>query len=334
MNWQSLWKSKREKDLRQTLVIPFIVLLLSFPVGILAGAVSQLNELFCGDKDDKIHWDLYCKHESYHPLVTAWMPALVVAIWQNIAMPNALYYLVQASCGCDSFSQVERRIGHLFFTWDTANIFLGAMLGGSVFYKVNAAVKRPQDLIDLLGVSVPASSNFFVNYVTLRTFFLLPYRLLVPHTGIWYYVCILGGKLGLANTPRDRALLWASRSVRYGREYGSLLLIFLISIAYSVVSPIILPITLAFFLLAWLIWRYQMLYVFVRKYESGGRMWPLMVNRMIFILWIFQLFTCCVFITKEAYWQAAILWISIPIILRRFHKYVGDCESGIKCVRS
>lgn len=236
-------------------------------------------------------------------------------------MPNALYYLVQASCGCDSLSQLERRIAHLFFYWDTGNIFLGAMLGGSVFYNINDAVKRPQDLVELLGMAVPASSNFFVNYVTLRAFFLLPYRLLLPHPGIWYYVVILGGRIGFANTPRDRALLWGPRSVRYGREYGSLLLMFLISIAYSVVSPIILPITLAYFMLAWLVWRYQMLYVFVRKYESGGRMWPLMVTRLVFILWIFQMFTSCVFLTKEAYWQAAILWISVPIILRRFNQY-------------
>eukprot|EP00210_Caulerpa_lentillifera_P008317 g7936.t1 len=327
MNWQSLWKSKSEKDLRQILVIPFIVSLISFPLGIFAGALSRLDNFFCDNSSDETHWDAYCSLGSTKSLITAWLPALLVSIWQNVVMPNALYYLVQASCGCDSLSQLERRIAHLLFWWDTGNIFFGAMLGGSVFYKINAAVNRPQDIVELLGVSVPASSNFFVNYVTLRAFFLLPYRLLIPHMGIWYYVFTLGGSFGFGNTARDRAILWAPRSVRYGREYGSLLLMFLISIAYSIVSPVILPITFAFFCLAWLIWRYQMLYVFVRKYESGGRMWPLMVNRLIFILWIFQIFTSCVLATKEAYWQAAILWVSVPIILRRFQMY---CTSRLK----
>eukprot|EP00210_Caulerpa_lentillifera_P005734 g5482.t1 len=324
MNWQALWKSKGEKEFRQIIVIPFIVLLCSFPLGIFAGALSQLSEFLCAHPENCMHWKQYCDEPSYHNLITAWLPALIVSIWQNIMMPNGLYYLVQASCGCTSLSRFERRIGHLFFLWNAGNIFLGAMLGGSVLYNINDAVKKPQNLMELLGTAVPASSNFFVNYMTLRAFFLLPYSLLVPHPGIWYYLCILGGLLGFANTPRDRALLWAPRSVRYGREYGNLLFIFLISIAYSVIAPIILPITLVYFMLAWLIWRYQMLYVFVRKYESGGCMWPSMVTRLVFILWIFQAFTSCVFLTKKAYWQAAILWITVPIILKRFKQHCTD----------
>ena len=145
------------------------------------------------------------------------------------------------------------------------------------------------------------------------------------------------GFMHFARTPRDRARLWAPRSVRYGREYGLVLLMFMITLGYSVISPIIVPIALIYFLMAWLVWRYtslqhwnclndwcsccryQILYVYVRKYESGARMWPLFVKRTIFSLWLFQFLTSCVLLTKEAYWQAALLWVTVPVILHRFN---------------
>ena len=45
-------------------------------------------------------------------------------------------------------------------------------------------------------------------------------------------------------------------------------------LAYCIISPIILPFGLLYFLGLWMVWRYQQLYVYQRQYESGGQMWP------------------------------------------------------------
>lgn len=72
-------------------------------------------------------------------------------------------------------------------------------------------------------------------------------------------------------SAREKAQQGASRSPRYGFEYGQIMLMYLIGLAFCVISPLVLPFTLAYFMGAWLFWRYQMLYVLVRKYESGER---------------------------------------------------------------
>lgn len=69
-------------------------------------------------------------------------------------------------------------------------------------------------------------------------------------------------------------------SPRYGFEVGMVLLIFLIAFAFAVVSPILLPMALVFFAMAWLFWRWALLYVYVRKYEGGGTMWPFIFARV------------------------------------------------------
>ena len=69
------------------------------------------------------------------------------------------------------------------------------------------------------------------------------------------------------------------------------MLIYLVGLVYSATSPLIMPFTLLFSIAAWIFWRYNMLYVSERCYESGGRIWELTFQCMMWILFIAELFT-------------------------------------------
>lgn len=104
-------------------------------------------------------------------------------------------------------------------------------------------------------------------------------------------------------SARERAEAQAGRSPRYGFEYGQLMLMFLIGLAFCVISPLVLPFTLAFFLGAWMFWRYQALYVLVRKYESGataGLYVTCMVLRVLWVMWC----AWCKYRCSSASWDA------------------------------
>ena len=83
---------------------------------------------------------------------------------------------------------LDLRIGALFFYWDVFNAFLGAMLGGTILYQLDDAVHNPSRIPILIGVSMPISSNFFINYIVMRAFFLMPYQLLFPHPNWWKFL--------------------------------------------------------------------------------------------------------------------------------------------------
>jgi len=147
-----------------------------------------LDYYFCENEESDHYWDWYCSHRLYQRMLTGWLPPILVSLWQNMIMPNGLYYLVQATARCASFSQLEMSIADKFFLWDVLNIYLGGMLGGSILNHIDAIVKKPADAVHIIGKALPVSSNFFVNYVTLRAFFLAPLQLLIPHGGVWQFL--------------------------------------------------------------------------------------------------------------------------------------------------
>ena len=61
--------------------------------------------------------------------------------------------------------------------------------------------------------------------------------------------------------------------MRYAFEVGGLCSTFLIGLSFAVVSPIVTLGALCCFCMGWVLWRYSVLYIFIRKYESGGMLW-------------------------------------------------------------
>lgn len=105
INWQALWKTWMEKDIRSVLVFPALVFLLLLPIGAIMGAMSRINDFLCSDTQSGWYWESYCattvdengtdKHSMIRVLATGWLPPIMVAIWQNVIMPKSLYYLAQ-----------------------------------------------------------------------------------------------------------------------------------------------------------------------------------------------------------------------------------------------
>lgn len=63
-----------------------------------------------------------------------------------------------------------------------------------------------------------------------------------------------------AKTPHDKAMESPPRNIRLGREIGTTIMCVVVaSSGYAVVSPLILPFALLFFLMIWAVYRYQMM---------------------------------------------------------------------------
>jgi hypothetical protein len=75
------------------------------------------------------------------------------------------------------------------------------------------------------------------------------------------------------------------------RSYGTLLFSFMISSQYSLVAPIVTPFAAMFFGFAYLVLKYQMLYVYETKVESGGSWFPRVFNFICTGIGLFQFAT-------------------------------------------
>lgn len=59
----------------------------------------------------------------------------------------------------------------------------------------------------------------------------------------------------------------------YGWIYPQLMMVLMIMTAYAVISPLLMPLCGLFFYVTYVMYKYQLLYVYINEYQSGGFMW-------------------------------------------------------------
>jgi hypothetical protein len=251
--------------------------------------------------------------------MTGVVPPLVLTFWQGIVVPRWFYYWTQAERRSTSFTALDQRILNIFYWWSVFSVFLGAMLGGSIFSQFRVALQDPGKIASIIGTALPTSSNFFINYIIVQALAIQPFRFMFPHMGIFPWIF---RACGLCKPPTKRVeidRLWP-HSARGSKEVAFMILVFIIGLAYAAASPIILPVTLLYFIISWAFWRYAVLYFFERCYESGGRLFEGIFSQLVFTLFIFEAFTAAVFFANSAWYQGSIVLITLTIYLYQFHK--------------
>jgi len=126
-----------------------------------------------------------------------------------------------------------------------------------------------------------------MNYVILQGFLCLPLQLINPGSFILNIALRL---LKFCKTPREfsNASDPVIISLNYGYHYTIPLLIFVIALTYSCIAPLILIFGCFYFIIAYIVYKYQFLYIHYPKYETYGRYAPMLVNRCMAGLVIFQ----------------------------------------------
>merc|ERR1712199_142135 len=195
---------------------------------------------------------------------------------------GVFYIAALVECVAFSLSGVDKRITSLYFYWDFFNIFLGSVLGAGLFTLFGQAVGLDdlRDVLEAIGQGITSSATFLTNYVLLRAFCLVPFKLLFPHPGILGYL------------------------LSFVRGSGTSLLMCLIGVVYSAPSPITVGVVAVYFLGMVVVARHHLIYVYSRNYESGGELWPVLFDRLIIILGSFAIFTSCQLLTMQAWFQA------------------------------
>ncbi|CAG9467171.1 unnamed protein product [Pedinophyceae sp. YPF-701] len=329
VNWQSLWATPRQRYWRWLLTRPLLFLLAAAPVGLVAGAAAELDTAVCSDPGNWAYVPGYCSSQDsmLRNVFTAVVPALLVVLYQSWILPNTVYYLTMIQCTSVSLSGVDRRILSFNFYWGIFNVFVGGLLGSTILQQVERLVEDPGRIVTLAGTALPASSNFFLSFIAMRSLLLVPLSLPLPVMGlIGYFFCGCGrpvfwGWCGPL-TARDRQRKEKPRTCRYGWQLGIHLLVLLVACVYAIPSPIVLPFCLLYFVLKWMITRYHVLYYYLRAYESGGAYWPYLMSRVMIIMGVAIGFLSAVLVTSRAYIPAALLWPLVAVLYNR-HRQIA-----------
>ncbi|KAF9173666.1 hypothetical protein BGX20_002502 [Mortierella sp. AD010] len=291
--WDNLDLPPSELQVRTVVINVIVFFLVFFGAGPVSAFSSFLN-LATLSKIFPLFSRLAGKNPLIKSLIQGFLPTVGVIIFLAL-VPRVLIALCQRQ-GIRSHSEIAQSLYHKYFGFILFNIVLVFTVVGTLAQAANKVYHNIGELTLLLAVSLPRVAPFFVNYTILRGIGMFPLQLL--QIADLFRLII---QRYTAKTPRDYAEARAPPELPYGVVYANTTLIFVIILIYSCMKPMILIFGVIYFALAYLVFKYQLLYVYFHPYESGGQMWPMVYSRMTLGLLIFQLTMLGFFMLNHAY---------------------------------
>ena len=286
--WKNTYLSRNVRMVRSWTIMAFI----GFLTILWTAIVAPLAGLLSIEVIEKVLPGLAAAledREILRSLVQTGLPTLLFSLLA-LAVPY-LYDWLANQQGMTAQGDVEMSVISKNFFFIFFNLFIVFTIWGSA----TTVYDFWQDLRDIFkdtaGITYAVAkaleqlSPFYVNLIVLQGLGLMPFRLLELGS-----VAVYPFYLFTAITPRDYAELSVPPIFSYGFYLPQTMLIFIICIVYSVLpaSWMITLFGLVYFLIGGFIYKYQLLYAMEHRQHSTGRAWPMICNRIITGLILFQ----------------------------------------------
>ena len=298
MNWDNLMLPQWAHVLRRSIGFVLVVILILFwtvPTTV-TSTVASLTSL--AEKLPSVKIFLDSLSPGARGFVQGVIPVLLLNMFL-LLLPIILRAIGRFQ-GLISQSKIAMMVFVNLFVFQTVNTFFVFIISGSLLDSLSRLIQKPTELPTLLAQSLPSQANFFVNYVALQTFASHSLEL----TRMVDLILITFRLKFLAKTARERLNAWRPTRVEYEVLYSKNLLIFLVGISFSILSPIIVPFVVLYFAFAYVVWSYQLLHVYIPEFENGGKFWPQVFHRIMVATIVFQLLMVGVLLLKKM-WTAS-----------------------------
>ncbi|KAF9009177.1 DUF221-domain-containing protein [Hymenopellis radicata] len=300
--WANMTPSTAHIRTRDALVLGAMALLFFFwlfPITALASLLSY-------DEIKRVlPWlgRLIDRNSKVQAIVQNSLPS-VAMITLNALLPFLLEALTYLQ-GYRARSWVEYSLLKKYFLFLLVNVVFIFLLATTYWQLVRDLANFPAKIPEKLAKALQSGKarNFFLSYVILQGLGIMPLQLL--NLGI--IVPRLVMRLFVTRTPRDFAELNAPPMINYGVVYPQAILIFTITILYSVVQPLIVIFGAVYFGVAYVVYKYKLLFVFYKPYESQGQAWPLTFVRLIWGVVIFLVFMTGFFVLSKSFVLSSLL---------------------------
>ncbi|KAI8822106.1 uncharacterized protein EV422DRAFT_417220 [Fimicolochytrium jonesii] len=273
------------KMLRSVFVTGTLVLLVFFSTLI----VSTITALISLDTFPNLKDFLKELGPGWTQFIQGVIPAVVTATWTS-SLPAVLILLAQVQ-GLEAQSWIDASVLSKYFFYQIWNILFVQTVATKIWQTRYDIIRHgPGEIIDILGSLVPSGSSVQINYVMLLATAAYPAQLLLvgPLILTWLYRALSWRQ----STPRqisDAYYPSVLTSINYGIVYAVPILVFCVGITYAPVAPLILPFCALFYIIAYFVYKYILLYVNIPRYETGGKHAPQAVRRSLAGIFIMQL---------------------------------------------
>ncbi|XP_035548986.1 CSC1-like protein RXW8 isoform X1 [Juglans regia] len=250
------------------------------------------------------------KKKFMNQVVTGYLPSVILILALYTVPPTMMVFSAVEGSISRSGRKRSACCKVLYFTiWNVffVNIFTGSVISQLSFF---SSVK---DIPAQLAKAVPRQASFFMTYVLTSGWASLSCEVMQ----FLALFCNLVKRFVLRIKDDSSNCTF---SFPYHTEVPRVLLFGFLGFTCSILAPLMLPFLLIYFSLAYLVYKNQILNVYVPKYESEGQYWPIAHNTTIFSLVLSQIIALGVFGIKRSPVASG---FTIPLIICTllFHEY-------------
>eukprot|EP00981_Chlorochromonas_danica_P003712 scaffold684_cov167-Ochromonas_danica.AAC.11 len=194
---------------------------------------------------------------------------------------------------------------------------------GSAVTSVSAIIDDPANVLYTISTALPTTSVFFMNYIitTALTGITTNY---LQFWSLLYFVVVRIFYPGDRLTRRKLVEgPLAKISVNYGATLPEGLYVLTIFLLYWVIAPCTVYLAWGYFGAGYLCWKYQMLYVVERNFESGGKFWYGLYTYSMVALLASTVTMIAYMSIKQGVSQAPALLPLLPIIIYQWKRTEG-----------
>ncbi|ORZ09882.1 hypothetical protein BCR42DRAFT_116808 [Absidia repens] len=268
------------------------------------------------------------EHKTFVALLTSWFTPLVMAIFFLI-LPKIMRLLSKHQ-GYMTTTSLDRQVFAKLYTFFMINnllVFTVASTLMKLYSQIKSAAQGNEVLtaerffatigenLVLVAKNLSDVSTFWLSYVTLKGL-----GSIIDLAQIFVLVSITLRKLFTKPSPRQLQEMTRPTQFDYPVFYNLLIFFFTIGLIYSVISPLVLPFAMVYFMLATMVFKYLLMYVFVTGVETGGQIWRILFNRMLVSILLFQVVMIGVLKLKDAD-GPAYSCVPLPIFTALFKLY-------------
>ncbi|CAI9102843.1 OLC1v1001192C1 [Oldenlandia corymbosa var. corymbosa] len=244
-------------------------------------------------------------------LVTGYLPSVILSLSMYV-VPFCMIGIAQLA-GFVSRSEKDIRACNMVFYFLVGNVFFLSLLSGSLLDQIGEYFSHPKEIPNRLATAVSAQADFFMTYILTNGLSGFSVEALQPGLFTWDLIKSHTWQRG----KHENAYLY---SLPYYRTIPFISVCLLIGMVYAVVSPLLLPFLVGYFLLGYLVFVNQIQDVYITSYETCGQYWPCIHNYIVVAIVLMQITMVGLFGLKSKP-SASISTILLLILTIIFNEY-------------
>lgn len=209
-------------------------------------------------------------HPVWYGAVAGILPVIFLAVFMALIY-MALQFTAKHWISFKSYPEVDAFVLFWHQMFQFANVWI-ILIGGSIFNQLEALTKDRQEfylILKIIAEALPGASVFFINIVVFRGLGTFGLELSMLQS---YGIKLVKNLIRPEALQTQRMLDDAKepRVIKWGKVIPPSIFVFLVTIMYMPIVPIMEFFALIYFGGSYLIWKHQCLHVYSQPFEGGG----------------------------------------------------------------